>query len=243
MSAAARGSGSPAHVHRAPLTQAIEAFHQSCGEHRSSLSRTTALVSDIRRCTSLMIRCVAHVEGGHLVCVCGQDAVSIGSNQTRRHSDNRTGWSSASDRDGKPRRRVVTSPSFVSALTAYSIVLSLLNGPLQSRGHIGLGLRNCICGGPGTTAETLSHLKVRSCLIDGEVVCCDEKGWRPERESPVFWNGQRSSGIQTQHAQRGMMDANSGEPWFEADISDLRLCPSAIREQICSALSYKWRTP
>ena len=24
--------------------------------------------------------------------------------------------------------------------------------------------------------EALNHLKVRSCLIDGEVVCCDEKG-------------------------------------------------------------------
>jgi bifunctional non-homologous end joining protein LigD len=25
-------------------------------------------------------------------------------------------------------------------------------------------------------AETVNHLKVRSCLIDGEVVCCDDKG-------------------------------------------------------------------
>jgi ATP-dependent DNA ligase len=25
-------------------------------------------------------------------------------------------------------------------------------------------------------AEAVNHLKVRSCLIDGEVVCCDEKG-------------------------------------------------------------------
>jgi len=24
--------------------------------------------------------------------------------------------------------------------------------------------------------EAVNHLKVRSCLIDGEVVCCDEKG-------------------------------------------------------------------
>jgi bifunctional non-homologous end joining protein LigD len=24
--------------------------------------------------------------------------------------------------------------------------------------------------------EAMNHLKVRSCLIDGEVVCCDEKG-------------------------------------------------------------------
>ena len=25
--------------------------------------------------------------------------------------------------------------------------------------------------------EAVNHLKVRSCLIDGEVVCCDERGW------------------------------------------------------------------
>ena len=25
-------------------------------------------------------------------------------------------------------------------------------------------------------AEAVNHLKVRSCLIDGEVVCCDERG-------------------------------------------------------------------
>jgi ATP-dependent DNA ligase len=24
--------------------------------------------------------------------------------------------------------------------------------------------------------EAVNHLNVRSCLIDGEVVCCDEKG-------------------------------------------------------------------
>jgi hypothetical protein len=24
--------------------------------------------------------------------------------------------------------------------------------------------------------ETVNHLKIRSCLIDGEVVCCDERG-------------------------------------------------------------------
>ena len=27
--------------------------------------------------------------------------------------------------------------------------------------------------------EAVNHLKVRSCLIDGEVVCCDERGWPP----------------------------------------------------------------
>jgi bifunctional non-homologous end joining protein LigD len=25
-------------------------------------------------------------------------------------------------------------------------------------------------------AEAVNHLKVRSCLIDGELVCCDERG-------------------------------------------------------------------
>ena len=28
-------------------------------------------------------------------------------------------------------------------------------------------------------AEAVNHLKVRSCLIDGEVVCCDEQGVTP----------------------------------------------------------------
>ena len=51
---------------------------------------------------------------------CGTD-VAAGSTQTRRQRYRRTGKSSASDRDGKPRFRVTTSPSFVSALTAYSI--------------------------------------------------------------------------------------------------------------------------
>jgi bifunctional non-homologous end joining protein LigD len=27
--------------------------------------------------------------------------------------------------------------------------------------------------------EAVNHLKVRSCLIDGEVVCCDERGLAP----------------------------------------------------------------
>ena len=29
--------------------------------------------------------------------------------------------------------------------------------------------------------EAVNHLKVRSCLIDGEVACCDERGWPPSR--------------------------------------------------------------
>jgi ATP-dependent DNA ligase len=28
----------------------------------------------------------------------------------------------------------------------------------------------------GKGPEAVNHLKLRSCLIDGEVVCCDEKG-------------------------------------------------------------------
>ena len=56
----------------------------------------------------------------HEVGCCGTD-VPTGSTQTRRHRCRWMGWSSASDRDGKPRFRVTTSPSFVSALTAYSI--------------------------------------------------------------------------------------------------------------------------
>jgi len=50
-------------------------------------------------------------------------SLSWRSTQTRRHSDNRTGKSSASDREGNPRRSVTTSPCFVSAFTAYSIFL------------------------------------------------------------------------------------------------------------------------
>ena len=52
-------------------------------------------------------------------------------------------------------------------------------------------------------AEAVNHLKVRSCLIDGEVVCCDEKGvadfqllrHRTER-APGFPLRLRSSGAE-----------------------------------------------
>ena len=33
--------------------------------------------------------------------------------------------------------------------------------------------------------EAVNHLKVRSCLIDGEVVCCDEREWPPFKCSGV----------------------------------------------------------
>ena len=36
---------------------------------------------------------------------------------------------------------------------------------------------NVLCSsGFSLVAEAVKHLKVRSCLIDGEVVCCDERG-------------------------------------------------------------------
>jgi hypothetical protein len=31
--------------------------------------------------------------------------------------------------------------------------------------------------------EAVNHLKVRSCLIDGEAVCCNEGAWRCSRSS------------------------------------------------------------
>jgi ATP-dependent DNA ligase len=43
-------------------------------------------------------------------------------------------------------------------------------------------------------AEAVNHLKVRSCLIDSEVVCCDEKGvaafqlLRHRRNEPRAWS-------------------------------------------------------
>jgi bifunctional non-homologous end joining protein LigD len=43
--------------------------------------------------------------------------------------------------------------------------------------------------------EAVNHLKVRSCLIDGEVVCCDERGMtsfqllRHRRNEPAtYWS-------------------------------------------------------
>ena len=45
-----------------------------------------------------------------------------------------------------------------------------------------MGIRLITRGGNDWTTrfplvvEAVNHLKVRSCLIDGEVVCCDERG-------------------------------------------------------------------
>jgi bifunctional non-homologous end joining protein LigD len=45
-----------------------------------------------------------------------------------------------------------------------------------------VGIRLITCGGHDWAAhyplvvEAVNHLKVRSCLIDGEVVCCDDRG-------------------------------------------------------------------
>ena len=45
--------------------------------------------------------------------------------------------------------------------------------------------------------EAVNHLKVRSCLIDGEVVCCDERGLatfqllRHRRNEPQLWAAAR----------------------------------------------------
>jgi ATP-dependent DNA ligase len=44
-------------------------------------------------------------------------------------------------------------------------------------------------------AEAVNHLKVRSCLIDGEVMCCDERGvsafhvlrWRRNEPEPFLY--------------------------------------------------------
>ena len=64
--------------------------------------------------------------------------------------------------------------------------------------------------------EAVNHLKVRSCLIDGEVVCCDEKGLtsfqllRHRRMSPrpsctpsTYWNsrGPTCAGSQSRFAR------------------------------------------
>ena len=39
----------------------------------------------------------------------------------------------------------------------------------------------------------MNHLKVRSCLIDGEVVCCDERGSPPSMSSDVVGTSPRPS--------------------------------------------------
>ena len=36
--------------------------------------------------------------------------------------------------------------------------------------------------------EAVNHLKVRSCLIDGEVVCCDERGLAAFQPAPPSRN-------------------------------------------------------
>ena len=41
--------------------------------------------------------------------------------------------------------------------------------------------------------EAVNHLKVRSCLIDGEVVCCDERGWPPFSCSAIAGTSPRHS--------------------------------------------------
>ena len=41
--------------------------------------------------------------------------------------------------------------------------------------------------------EAVNHIKVRSCLIDGEVVCCDEEGWLPFSCSATAGTSRRRS--------------------------------------------------
>ena len=41
--------------------------------------------------------------------------------------------------------------------------------------------------------EAVNHLKVRSCLIDGEVVCCDERGWPPSSSFAIGGTSRRRS--------------------------------------------------
>ena len=44
--------------------------------------------------------------------------------------------------------------------------------------------------------EAMNHLKVRSCLIDGEVVCCDERGVRlPSSSSATAGTSRRRSSM------------------------------------------------
>ena len=54
------------------------------------------------------------------------------------------------------------------------------HGPSRSRGHPPSHpqWQRLVAAFP-LVVEAVNHLKVRSCLIDGEVVCCDNKGWRP----------------------------------------------------------------
>jgi hypothetical protein len=69
-------------------------------------------------------------------------------------------------------------------------------------------------------AEAVNHLKVRSCLIDSEVVCCDEKGVAaypvasppPERAAGVPLR-LRSAGAERRGPPQGADRGNARRRW------------------------------
>ena len=52
------------------------------------------------------------------------------------------------------------------------------HGPARSRGHSAADPAEATTGPTASRSlvEAVNHLRLRSCLIDGEVVCCDERG-------------------------------------------------------------------
>jgi ATP-dependent DNA ligase len=52
--------------------------------------------------------------------------------------------------------------------------------------------------------EAVNHLKVRSCLIDGEVVCCNERGMAAFQMTVTVENGLRAGSLRERY--RGAKD-------------------------------------
>jgi bifunctional non-homologous end joining protein LigD len=76
--------------------------------------------------------------------------------------------------------------------------------------------------------EAVNHLKVRSCLIDGEVVCCNERGLA------VF------------HVLRRRQNEASAFLYafdlLELDGADMRREPIEVRKATLASILRKWRT-
>ena len=47
--------------------------------------------------------------------------------------------------------------------------------------------------------EAVNHLKVRSCLIDGEVVCCNERGMAAFQMTVTVQNGLRAGSLRERY--------------------------------------------
>jgi bifunctional non-homologous end joining protein LigD len=71
--------------------------------------------------------------------------------------------------------------------------------------------------------EAVNHLTVRSCLIDGEVVCCDERG------------------VAAFHVLRRRRNEADAFDLLELDGTDLRLEPLEVRKATLASILRKAR--